>query len=114
MHELSLISGLLNMVETYERTHGFGQVNALRLSFGRLSGIDPGALRFAFEVQSKGTKAEGAVLEFDIRPVGLYCLSCERELQVERYPVPCPECEGDNVIMTSGTETLQLLEMDVD
>jgi hydrogenase nickel incorporation protein HypA/HybF len=114
MHELSLINGLLDIVETYEKSHGFEQVNALKLSFGRLSCIDPGALRFAFEIQSKGTKAEGAVLEFDIRPVVLYCFSCEQEMNVERYPVPCPECQGVNVIMTGGTESLQLLEMDVD
>lgn len=114
MHELSLINGLLEIVETYERTHGFEHVNTLKLSFGRLSCIDPGALQFAFEIQSKGTKAEGASLEFDIRPVVLYCFDCEREVVVERYPVPCPECRGENVIMTNGTETLQLLEMDVD
>ncbi len=114
MHELSLINGLLEIVLTYEGTHGFGHVNTLKLSFGRFSCIDPGALRFAFEVQSKGTKAEGAALEFDIRPVVLYCLNCEREMIVERYPVPCPECRGENVIMTGGTESLQLLEMDVD
>jgi len=71
-------------------------------------------LRFAFEVQSKGTKAEGAILAFDILPIVLYCLNCEQERHVERYPVPCPECGGENVIMTSGTESLQLLEMDVD
>jgi hydrogenase nickel incorporation protein HypA/HybF len=114
MHELSLINGLLEIVETYERTHGFEHVNTLKLSFGRLSCIDPGALRFAFEVQSKGTKAEGASLEFDIRPVVLYCFHCEREMNVEQYPAPCPECQGGDVIMKSGTESLQLLEMDVD
>jgi len=114
MHELSLINGLLDIVETCEGTHGFGHVNTLKLSFGCLSGIDPGALRFAFEVQAKGTKAEGAVLEFDIRPVVLYCLNCEREMTVERYPAPCPACQGEDVLMTGGTETIQLLEMDVD
>ncbi|MDQ5986757.1 MAG: Hydrogenase maturation factor HybF [Syntrophus sp. SKADARSKE-3] len=114
MHELSLINGLLEIVETYGQTQGFERVNSLKLAFGRLSCIDPGALRFAFEVQSKGTKAEGASLEFDIRPVVLYCLDCAREMIVERYPIPCSECRGENVLMTSGTETLQLIEMDVD
>lgn len=114
MHELSLVNGLLEIVESYEQTHGFGRVNALKLSFGRLSCIDPSALRFAFEVQSRGTKAEGAALELDIRPVVLYCLHCERETVADRYPLPCPTCRGENVIMTGGTESLQLIEMDVD
>ena len=114
MHELSLINGLLEIVKNYEQTHGFGRVNCLKLSFGRLSCIDPGALRFAFEIQAKGTAAEGAALEFDIRPIVVYCFHCEREAVADRYPQPCPTCRGENVIMTSGTESLQLIEMDVD
>jgi Zn finger protein HypA/HybF involved in hydrogenase expression len=62
MHAFSLISGLLDIViaDTYEPAHRFERVNALKLSFGRLCCIDPGALKFVFEIQPKGTKAEEA------------------------------------------------------
>ena len=114
MHELSLINGLLEIVRTYETTHGYERVNALKLSFGRLSGIDAGALQFAFEIQSQGTKAEGAVLEFDILPSTVYCVSCSQDFVIETYDGVCPRCADAGVVLTGGTESLQLIEMDVD
>ena len=59
MHELSLIRSLLDIVEDYAAKHRFHRVHSLKLSFGRLSCLDAQALKFAFDVQSAGTKAEG-------------------------------------------------------
>jgi len=114
MHELSLITELLDIVQTYERTHRFKRVNILKLAFGRHSCIDSGSLQFAFDIQSRGTIAEGAALLFDIRPIILYCSACDRKMIVEQYPTPCPQCQRDDVVMQGGGESLQLLEMDVD
>ena len=94
MHELSLVNELLDIVHQYELTHHFGKVNSLSLSFGRLSCIDPGALRFAFEVQSRDTVAEGTVLDFHIRPIVIHCLACGGEATVERYPTRLPRMQG--------------------
>ncbi|MDD5168990.1 MAG: hydrogenase maturation nickel metallochaperone HypA [Syntrophales bacterium] len=114
MHELSLVNELLEIINRYDETHHFERVNSLKLSFGRLSCIDPGALQFAFDVQSQGTKAQGATLSFDIHPIIIRCLTCDGEAIVERYPTSCPECRGETVLMTGGTESLKFLEMDVD
>ncbi len=114
MHELSLTQSILALVEEYGAQHGFEKVNCLYLRFGRLSCIDAGALQFAFDVQSRGTKAEGARLEFDIRPVVVYCFSCEREYAQDTFTGSCPACSGHEVAVTAGNEDLQLVEMDVD
>jgi hydrogenase nickel incorporation protein HypA/HybF len=114
MHELSLTQSLIDIVEDYASREGFTRVNVLKLSFGRLSGIDPDALEFTFEIQSRGTRAEGARLEFDIRPAVLYCTVCEQESLSEGFQPLCPRCGSGEVILSSGTEELKLLEMDVD
>jgi hydrogenase nickel incorporation protein HypA/HybF len=114
MHELSLIRSLLDIVEDYAVRHRFDRVNTLKLSFGRLSCLDPQALKFVFAVQAEGTRAEGAELVFDIRPARLTCLACNRDSDVEAYPSACPLCRSDEVILTGGTEELKLQEMDVD
>jgi len=114
MHELSLTQSLLDIVEDYARREGFSRVNVLKLSFGRLSCIDPGALEFAFDIQSRGTKAEGARLKFDIRPAVLYCTHCKQEILSEGFQPLCPLCGGGDVLLAGGTEELKLLEMDVD
>lgn len=114
MHELSLTRSVLDIVEDYALKHRFQRVNTLKLSFGRLSCLDPKALKFAFEAQSAGTRAEGAVLIFQVHPARMTCLTCDREVDVASWTTTCPLCHGDEVLLTGGTEELKLLEMDVD
>ena len=114
MHELSLTQSILDIVEEYSERHNFSRVHSLRLSFGRMSCIDTGALDFAFAVQSEGTKAEGATLKYDIRPVVIHCFTCGRDYEVDQHTAACPACGGAEVMVTGGTEELQLVDMDVD
>jgi hydrogenase nickel incorporation protein HypA/HybF len=114
MHELSLTQSLIDIMEDYARREKFIRINSLKLSFGRLSCIDPEAFRFAFSIQARGTRADGATLEFDIRPAALYCFRCEREFSFEAFHSDCPGCGGQEFLLTGGTEEMKLLEMDVD
>lgn len=114
MHELSLIESLLSIVDDYATSDGFHRVNSLKLSFGRLSCLDRQCLEFAFSVQSVGTKAEGAVLDFEILPARIHCLNCDRESTMDGTWDLCPGCHSSDVILSGGTEELKLLEMDVD
>ncbi|OPY05676.1 MAG: hydrogenase nickel incorporation protein HybF [Syntrophus sp. PtaB.Bin001] len=114
MHELSLVSSILNIIDDYAGREGFEHVNSLQLSCGKLSGVDPQCLQFAFEVQSKDTRAEGAILKLDILPAIIHCLNCGRNSEVDRIEIRCPECGAEEVLLTGGTEELQLLELDVD
>jgi len=114
MHELSLIQSLLDIIEDYAARHRFERVNTLKLSFGRLSCLDPEALKFVFDVQSAGSRAEGADLVFEIHPARVACLACNRDSDVEAYPALCPHCRSVEVHLTGGTEELKLLEIDVD
>ncbi|HOO90659.1 MAG TPA: hydrogenase maturation nickel metallochaperone HypA [Syntrophales bacterium] len=114
MHELSLTQSILDIIEDYAQQHNFEKVNSVKLSFGRLSSIEPKALEFAFHVLSKETKAHGAHLEFDILPVVIYCMTCEKNVKVDSYTAICPQCAGDDVILTGGTEELKIVELDVD
>jgi hydrogenase nickel incorporation protein HypA/HybF len=114
MHELSLIESLLNIIDDYAAADGFIHVNSLKLSFGRLSCLDRQCLEFAFSVQSIGTKAEGAVLNFEILPTRIHCLECQQEAALEGVWDHCPHCQSQDVILTGGTEELKLIEMDVD
>jgi len=78
MHELSLVESILQIIDEYAAKEGFSRVTALSLSCGKLSCVVPQALSFAFEVQSKGTRAEGAALELEVLPAAIHCLACGR------------------------------------
>jgi hydrogenase nickel incorporation protein HypA/HybF len=114
MHELYLAESILTIVQDYAARQKFSKVNSISLSFGRLSCIESKSLQFAFEVQAKNTSAENASLAFQILPAVIHCFSCEKDLEVETYSAVCPKCGGEEVILTGGTEELQILEMDVD
>lgn len=115
MHEISLTRSIIDIVEEYARQEGFSRVNVLKLSFGRLSCLDPGALEFAFSVQSRGTTAEGARLEFDIHPPLVACGTCGAESTCNGpFDTLCPRCGSSDVLLAGGTEELKLIEMDVD
>ena len=93
MHELSLVESILQIVDEYAAKEGFARVTSLRLSCGKLSSVVPQALSFAFEVQSKGTRAEGAALELEILPAAIHCLSCEKDVEIDRLR-PSARCAG--------------------
>ncbi|HOO40518.1 MAG TPA: hydrogenase maturation nickel metallochaperone HypA [Syntrophales bacterium] len=114
MHELALIQSLLDIVEDCAATDGFCRVNSLKLSFGRLSCLDRQCLEFAFSIQSAGTKAEGAILDFEILPARIRCLDCGREAAMDGAWDRCPSCRSQDVTLTGGTEELRLIEMEVD
>jgi len=90
MHELALIQSLLDIVEDCAATDGFCRVNSLKLSFGRLSCLDRQCLEFAFSIQSAGTKAEGAILDFEILPARIRCLDCGREAAMDGHGTDAP------------------------
>ena len=114
MHELSLVMSVLEIVEQYAAEHHFEKVNAITLSYGRLNCVSPQALEFAFNVQSRGGRAEGAKLIFNVLPAILHCFACGADMEIEVFDPRCPRCESPEVVLTAGTEELKLEEMDVD
>ena len=114
MHEMSLTQSILDIIEEHATRHGFCKVNSIRLSFGKLSSIEPEALKFAFEVLSEGTCAQGARMIFDILSVSIYCMHCEQKSELSTYAAHCPRCGSAEVMLQGGTEELKLIEMDVD
>jgi hydrogenase nickel incorporation protein HypA/HybF len=114
MHELYLAESIINIVGDYAARNGFQKVNRILLAYGRLSCIESKTLQFAFDVQAKDTPAEGAALDFNILPAVIHCFSCEKDLEIKVHAGTCPSCGGLEVVLTAGTEELQILELDVD
>jgi hydrogenase nickel incorporation protein HypA/HybF len=60
MHELGIVQGVVEAAE--ERSEG-RKILRLVMEIGRGSGVLPDAVRFAWDVATEGTLAEGATLE---------------------------------------------------
>ena len=113
MHELSLCRSILDIINEHLSGRAIRCVKKINLDIGRLTAIDHAALRFGFEVVSKGTLAETAILEIaDIDGEAL-CDTCQKTVKLKRYGDACPSCGHFSLTITKGDE-LRVAFMEVD
>ncbi len=102
MHEFSLCQRLIEELRRSAAAQGFGRVGRIRLEVGRLAAVDGEALRFGFELVSRGTLAEGAVLEL-IEVAGRgRCRACGAEAEMAGRADPCPRCGTFGLEVVAG------------
>ncbi|NOY80651.1 MAG: hydrogenase maturation nickel metallochaperone HypA [Kiritimatiellaeota bacterium] len=118
MHEFSICEQLVRVIgEELARVNSERPVHLLRarVAVGRLRQIVPENLRFAFEVLTRDTPAEGASLELREIPVTATCGGCGWHGEVEPNRFVCPECGGTNLEAHTGRELfLESLEIEDD
>ena len=113
MHEASIVEALLEAAgEEMERAGGT-RILRLEVTVGALSGVNVEALRFAFEMLSPGTPAEGAELSVVETRALCSCAVCGKESPVEDPFAACPACGSVDVRIRGGDELL-LSSLDVE
>jgi len=113
MHEMSLTEGVVDILVEEGRRQKFSRVKTVWLEIGALSGVEPQAMEFCFDVVARGTVAEGAKLEI-VRPPGEgYCLDCETKVALAERFGACPDCGQHHVQMTGGDE-MRVKELEVE
>jgi hydrogenase nickel incorporation protein HypA/HybF len=112
MHELTICESLFKLVHQQQTTRHFARVLRVRLEIGHFSCLDPEALRYAFEVLSRETFLEGAILEIDQPPGRVLCLDCGAGVETETRVSDCPSC-GGNRLRPTGGDQMRFIEMEV-
>lgn len=92
MHEVGIMQNTLDLALEYARQQGATQIHQMTLRVGELSGVEPAALMFAFEVVMQGTIAEQAQLAIDYVPAVSYCPRCQQEFHLSDWIYQCPIC----------------------
>lgn len=113
MHELSLTQNLVEIAEEHARKAGGTVIRGITLEVGELSGAIPEALEFAFDVCSKRTLAEGAVLTIRRVPGHGRCVVCAMESECHQLTAVCPACGALGFELDAGLE-LRVLELEID
>jgi len=113
MHEFGIAQSLLEIVEQEALPYRGSRVTRVKLLIGKLSGVIPDALRFAFEVISMGGIAEGASLVIEEVPLRIQCNQCRRVSIMDDPFLICPHCEGTDVEMIAGRE-LEIKDMEIE
>ncbi|MGX7677752.1 hydrogenase maturation nickel metallochaperone HypA/HybF [Jatrophihabitans sp. DSM 45814] len=100
MHELSIAQ---SVVEAVTERLPDRQVSYVALQVGKLSGIEPDALRFCYELVTVDTTLAGSVLEID-EPVGVArCEECQADFRLDT-PILLCACGSANVRVVSGDQ----------
>ena len=113
MHELSICEDLLRLVEAQAGARDCRRVRAVWLEIGALEAVDTEALRFGFEVRSRGTLAEGARLEIRQLPGRACCPGCGDIVDLYRRHDPCPRC-GSLCPEVTGGDGIRIERLEVD
>lgn len=103
MHELSITRNIVAIVA--ERAAG-QRVTRVRLAIGRLSAIQPEAIRFCFDICAAGTVAAGAVLEIIEVPGRARCQGCGAEIELLIPVGRCSACSTGTLKLIAGEEML--------
>lgn len=113
MHEMSLAEGVLQLIEEAAARESFSQVKMVCLEIGQLSGVEPSAMRFCFDAVTRGSVAQGALLEIKELPGLGWCMACARSVHMQEVFGACPDCGSFEMQVTGGTE-MRVKELEVD
>jgi hydrogenase nickel incorporation protein HypA/HybF len=104
MHELSIAMSIVEMAEEEAQRHG-GQVSAVHLKLGALSGVVKDALLASFEMACFDTPLQGSRLVVEEVPIIVFCGHCkERRGLTSAQLFCCPECGTPTADIVQGKE----------
>lgn len=104
MHEVGIIEQTVNIAIDRAANEGVDRIHKLKMRVGKMSGVVPEALEFAFDVVTKDTIAEGANLEIETVPVTCHCPDCNNIFQPSDWFYQCPKCGTFSYQILSGKE----------
>jgi hydrogenase nickel incorporation protein HypA/HybF len=112
MHEVGIMEQTLAIALSHAQEQGATRIHRLCLRVGALSGVEPDALKFAFDVVTQGTIAADATLTIEAIPAICYCDHCQLEFQPPDWIYECPHCHQLTWDVRQGKE-LELASLEV-
>ncbi|MCB0521027.1 MAG: hydrogenase maturation nickel metallochaperone HypA [Lewinellaceae bacterium] len=104
MHELSIISSIVDIAEAQVKKAGVQYVDSIELEIGELAGIEWSALEFAWEVGVQKSVLENAERHIHRIPGRAQCVECGRRFLMKNIFDPCPTCGSYFNEILSGKE----------
>jgi len=101
---LSVAQEIIGIVQETMTRHNLRRLETVVVRIGGLTGINPDALAFGFEMSIADTPLEGARLSIEQVPITVECRGCGRKSAVERFVFVCPQCNGTDLEVIGGKE----------
>ena len=106
MHELSVMSYMLDTVEQQAQQSGARRVLAINLVVGERASFVDDSLLFYFDMLTPGRLCESAKLNIRRTPMRFHCATCESDYAPATGSFRCPECGTVGQVISAGNELL--------
>ena len=114
MHELGIMTGVMDAVTKSAHDAGADKVLKVTLSVGEMTECIQDALEFAFEALTVDDPVvRDAELTINMIKPKSRCLECGAEFEHDRFHMFCPECDSFATELLAGRE-LQIDSIEVD
>lgn len=108
MHEISLIRNIFKTLENEFSEEDLKRVEAINLTVGKLSNVEPILMNNAFEAVTATDYPEFREVKLNITVLNIeiYCEACDKKSEVEQYRFVCKHCQKPNNNVVQGDELL--------
>lgn len=105
MHELGLVSGILETVGKTAREAAASRVVSVSLRIGDMAEVNPETMAFAWDVlREDDPLCCEATMEVAYVHPGSVCLDCGEEFEHDRFHMRCPVCGSADTVLVAGRE----------
>jgi hydrogenase nickel incorporation protein HypA/HybF len=114
MHELSLVTSIVETVTDSLAAYPGARVIEVRLRVGALASVIPESLEFCWGIVSEATPLEGSKLVVNMLPVVMHCAACDADVTLDGVQsFRCPKCGELCADMRQGRE-LEIDSIEID
>jgi hydrogenase nickel incorporation protein HypA/HybF len=93
MHELSIVSSIVDTVTESLAAYPGARALEVRLRVGALASVVVESLEFCWGIAAEGTAMEGSKLVVKVLPVMMHCVPCGADVELEGVQsFRCPRC----------------------
>jgi hydrogenase nickel incorporation protein HypA/HybF len=105
MHELSIVSSIVDTVTESAAVYPGARVVEVRLRVGALASVVEDSLQFCYGIATEGTALEGSRLVVKVLPVVMHCVPCGEVVALEGVQsFRCPKCGEPCFDLRQGRE----------
>ncbi|WP_066173694.1 hydrogenase maturation nickel metallochaperone HypA [Bacillus marinisedimentorum] len=105
MHEMSLMSEIVQLVSEDAEARGFARVDRIEVVIGDLSNVLADALELAFfhfRKEGRGLLAQESELKMIREPAAAKCQACMHEFEPDYRIALCPVCGYTDCFLLAG------------
>ncbi|MEZ4773593.1 MAG: hydrogenase maturation nickel metallochaperone HypA [Bacteroidia bacterium] len=106
MHELSIISQIVDIATTEANKAGVNEIDAIELEVGELAGIEFSAFEFAWEEGVSQSVLEHAACNIHRVAGKASCHHCQTVFDIRELFDPCPSCGSYENTIIKGKELI--------